>query len=798
MNNNKILIFITLMCLIIPNVLGESEWVFVQSCATGQERSLTFETTDYSTNAVIADFNSGYEDSNYLVCGDNAIAEGIIEISGRGGGTYPVWPYLQDEPCDYSADRDRGCVAELPSTGLMYYENLECRRFKVDIRGASFSLYDTDDGWVYLERDDDYYPSSHYASSNNYNFNIGTNEDGIISNTETSIDGGYDSAGMVYDMYCETCSDEQWFRYYIEEKSSYSYSAWYSWLSGWITEVVQNSAHDEGTCCNSVDQIFSSPEDNKCCYEGEVYQNDEIINSEFVCLDGEISEISNVCDQDGDGQWDDSIWYCVGGTDCDDTNIYVYLGAEEICWDLIDNNCPGDAGYGLVDEDCGTRCEIKTECDVGENEILHFSNSNGGQVELITEGWYTNKLCCPGLSLSDDGVDAIRVSGPKNAHVELFTEENYPRIVKVNSEACRYDTRCTDEELCVLALPPGQVTNMHATTCGLGDFNQLCCGANLEEDICIETEGQEEVEHSCQDCIDNDCDGLLDGADPDCQGTEPGFCYKTENVESNCGDSLDNDCDGYTDNGDTDCNAELGEGVCEPLICDNSDPLNLIYIWGTCTTSEGTGIYGPNCNCIVNDCDEEGTDCEYTLLNGETCDGICDENLDCIDIFYDGCPYCPPNSEGTLCRQGNGCFGRYDTFCNCVDIPGDGCPDKKNKYLCGNGNIDSGEQCDRYNFGSIKSCIDAGYLSGALRCDAFCDIAGCSMVPCVPASEDNCPANCLNTNDGGNTCYSDSQCLELCGSGIELNVTAENIITQKKVVIYDGKPIVVNVVVWNN
>lgn len=42
---------------------------------------------------------------------------------------------------------------------------------------------------------------------------------------------------------------------------------------------------------------------------------------------------------------------CGGGNDCNDGNADVYPGAEEMC-DGIDNQCPGESGYGTVDEDC--------------------------------------------------------------------------------------------------------------------------------------------------------------------------------------------------------------------------------------------------------------------------------------------------------------------------------------------------------------------------------------------------------------------------------------------------------------
>ncbi len=52
----------------------------------------------------------------------------------------------------------------------------------------------------------------------------------------------------------------------------------------------------------------------------------------------------------------------------------------------------------------------------------------------------------------------------------------------------------------------------------------------------------------CTDGIDNDCDGAVDGGDPDC-------CVPTSDREKgkNCRDGLDNDCDGLTDRADPDC-----------------------------------------------------------------------------------------------------------------------------------------------------------------------------------------------------------------------------------------------------
>jgi hypothetical protein len=54
----------------------------------------------------------------------------------------------------------------------------------------------------------------------------------------------------------------------------------------------------------------------------------------------------------------------------------------------------------------------------------------------------------------------------------------------------------------------------------------------------------------CADGEDNDCDGASDCADPDCLGV--GSCTTTRGAEV-CADALDNDADGMIDCADSDC-----------------------------------------------------------------------------------------------------------------------------------------------------------------------------------------------------------------------------------------------------
>jgi hypothetical protein len=80
----------------------------------------------------------------------------------------------------------------------------------------------------------------------------------------------------------------------------------------------------------------------------------------------------NIADGDGDG------FDCLacGGDDCDDINSDVYPGAPEIC-DCIDNQCPGDSGYGEIDERgvCGpcSLCTATAEASVRGSNRAHSS-----------------------------------------------------------------------------------------------------------------------------------------------------------------------------------------------------------------------------------------------------------------------------------------------------------------------------------------------------------------------------------------------------------------------------------------
>src|SRR5437870_494197 len=64
------------------------------------------------------------------------------------------------------------------------------------------------------------------------------------------------------------------------------------------------------------------------------------------------------------------------------------------------------------------------------------------------------------------------------------------------------------------------------------------------------------AEAQCADAVDNDLDGKVDCADPDCEERDCGYgceCRNGEKAEARCGDARDNDGDGKIDCLDPDC-----------------------------------------------------------------------------------------------------------------------------------------------------------------------------------------------------------------------------------------------------
>jgi formylglycine-generating enzyme required for sulfatase activity len=150
-------------------------------------------------------------------------------------------------------------------------------------------------------------------------------------------------------------------------------------------------------------------------------------------------------DSDGDGYFAQA--GCGTAVDCDDTNKNVYPGAPEAC-DGIDNQCPGDAGYGQWDEGCVPGMAlIPSGCfNMGDAFSEMYLDERPVHKVCITSSFYmdvhevTNaeyKAC----------VDASGCSGPRpsisNSRSSYFgnpTYNNFPVIYVTWYQATAYCT----------------------------------------------------------------------------------------------------------------------------------------------------------------------------------------------------------------------------------------------------------------------------------------------------------------------------------------------------------------------
>ena len=171
--------------------------------------------------------------------------------------------------------------------------------------------------------------------------------------------------------------------------------------------------------------------------------------------------------------------------------------------------CPSDCVSQSVGPVCGNGvCEPGEDCTVGSCP----TDCNGKQ-----NGKPSNRYCCSGDASGGGGEGAVDCN----------------------------DSRCTGQgNSCSFSPAPGFCCGDTLCETGEDSFNcELDCGA------CVPDEPDEKV--SCSDGSDNDCDGLIDGDDPDCQTG----CVPTHSKEKGprCSEGLDNDCDGLIDGDDPDC-----------------------------------------------------------------------------------------------------------------------------------------------------------------------------------------------------------------------------------------------------
>ncbi|RJQ49997.1 MAG: hypothetical protein C4538_00910, partial [Nitrospiraceae bacterium] len=405
-----------------------------------------------------------------------------------------------------------------------------------------------------------------------------------------------------------------------------------------------------------------------------------------------------------------------GRADCDDTDPRVFPGALRIC-DGKDNDCDGRLDFITdVDKDNDRVLWCAGDCD--DNTALRSPNNPEGPVgdPTCTDG--IDNDCDKKTDLADTGCtipcidkdnDGYGNPGSQFCPKGTATDCN-DNNAGINPEAL--DNICNGvDENCSGIADEGYV--LTSTACGLGactaSGQNVCQNGTIVDTCTPGIPGQEGPfgASNCSDGIDNNCNGMTDGADiycmnvcldndndgygangaPICMNGAAVDCNDTNaNInpgasDANC-DGLDNNCNGQKDEGyvvtTTSCGigfcARTGQNICQNGLVVNTCTPGIPVIegpLGSPTCSDGidnncnglTDLADNNCSitCIDNDKDGYGNPGSATCPNGSL--------TDCDDTD----PKVYPGATKICDGKDNNCDGRLD-FSTDIDNDKDGYP----------------------------------------------------------------------------------------------------------------------------
>jgi len=343
-------------------------------------------------------------------------------------------------------------------------------------------------------------------------------------------------------------------------------------------------------------------------------------------------------DNDGDGYNSD--------VDCDDNNVDVNPGATEVC-NGIDDDCDQEIDEGFS---VGDACSVGIGECYAEGNLICTIDGLGTECDAVA-GDPSAEIC--------DGLDN---------DCDTFTDEDLtPPLCEEQDGVCLGSTK----------------------TCG-GALGWLVCDAsNYGADY-------ETNEVSCDDVLDNDCDGLTDSDDSDCLN-----CVDNDNdlhyaISGECpmgDDCNDNDDTVYPGAPDSACNGVNND--CDTEIDEDYIPTATECGIGACHSTGSTSCIGgveedsctpgtpaindASCNNIDDDCDGSADE-DYIETETSCGIGACSSTgqLECQSgTEVDTCTPGTPETE-TCDGIDNDCDNEIDEGGVCDSVK---CWDGNNEYL---------------------------------------------------------------------------------------------------------------------
>jgi hypothetical protein len=582
------------------------------------------------------------------------------------------------------------------------------------------------------------------------------------------------------------------------------------------TEGPEGDQTCSDTLDNDCDGLTDTPEDPDCACVQTGQPDDNCDGIDDDCngtADDAYVATPTTCGV-GECSGNTGLLECQSGSTVDTCDPLAGALPDDNC-DGLDNDCDGtaDDDYVTTPTTCGVG-----ECAGNAGQLTCQSGSEVDTCDPLAGALPDNN--CDGLDNDCDGAaDDDYVITPTTCGVGECSGNTGQLTCQSGTEvddcdpiagAAPNDSFCDGLDEDCDGVADEDYTSM-PTTCGLGECestgNSTCVGG-VVGDTCTPGTPPEDPEATCDDGLDNDCDGLTDDPDPDCV-----FCIDNDGdgygdgesclgldcddndpnvnpgategpyLDGTCGDLVDNDCDFTVDGADHDCldpaadndnDGFIQANECDdtdpnvypdaPELCDGKDSNCDGYQSSTDVDNDGDGH--PVC---LNDCN----DSDPNIFPGaaEVCDGL-DNNCDYVvplverDLDGDGflecdaVPDCDNNDPTVypgapeLCDfKDNDCNAGtpVDESCTCVDFDGDG-------HLPIHPNCAGGDDCDdtdSNNFpGNIEDCTDGQDND----CDTIIDIQDPDAM--------GCPIECVD-NDADTYWYDSSQTGVNCGGVFE-------------------------------